>query len=105
VAACGWQLGWHPWDQETETGREEREEGGGQGTLLSETQEETFAGGEQRETGPARVEGAGGAGRGWARRRSQAQQSALLTDSSQGMGSGNDVRRKEGWGDYRVIHQ
>ena len=72
---------------------------------MSETQEEIFAGGEQRETGPARVEGAGRAGGGWARGRSQAQQSVPLRDSSQGMGSGNDVRRKEGWGDYRVIHQ
>ena len=42
----------------------------GKEPFLSKTQEGTFAGGEQRETGPARVEGAGGAGGGWARRRS-----------------------------------
>lgn len=105
VAACGQQLGWHPWDQEAEMGRGEREEGLSKEPFLSEKQEETFAGGEQRETGPARVEGAGGAGGGWVRPRSQAQQSVLLRDSSQGMGLGNDIRRKEGWGDYRVIHQ
>lgn len=33
TAAGRLQLGWHPRDGETERGREEREEGGGQGTL------------------------------------------------------------------------
>lgn len=43
-----------PWDQETETGREEREEVEGRSPFLSETQEEMFAGGGTGETGPAR---------------------------------------------------
>lgn len=61
TAGCRRQLGWYPRDQEAERRGRKME---GKEPRLGEKQEETFAGGEQREPGPTRVEGADGGGRG-----------------------------------------
>lgn len=61
------QLGCHAGDLEAELDRKEREECWGQRPCLDERQEYIFAGGEQREPGPTRVEGAVRVGGGWGR--------------------------------------